>query len=70
MTGSNASGGGRPAWKRIGAYCWQCGDYRVAQVGYAGRVKWTVYHQWEFLGWHDSVAEARAAAKRHSEGKR
>lgn len=57
-------------WRKVSAYCIQCGDYRISKVSIADHIGYAAYHQWEWLGLHKTADEARAAAKRHSEGKR
>ncbi len=70
MTGSNESTDERPVWKRTSDYSWKCGGYRLSWTSVAGVVGYALYHEWEWLGWHETAAKARQVAKRHSEGKR
>lgn len=57
-------------WRKVSDYCIQCGSYRIARVSVAGHPMYSAFHEYEFLGWHETADEARNAAKRHSEGKR
>jgi hypothetical protein len=56
-------------WIKRTAYSIGCGQYIIARVVMWGKDGFCLFCGEEWLGLHDSAAEARQVAKLHSEGK-